>query len=555
MAITWFYINQFGLICTMHETSITNTTAWKNLQVHYNQVKNESIRAMFDSNDDRFNQLSLSWQDFLVDYSKNRVSKDTIELLLQLAREAGVENARDAMFGGEEINITEKRAVLHTALRNRSNSAVFVGGQDVMPAINHELGKMKAFCEQIHSGNWQGFSGFPIKQIVNIGIGGSDLGPVMVTEALKPFQIAGIESYFVSNIDGTHIAETLKQLNPETTLFLIASKTFTTQETMTNALTARAWLVDKLGDEAAVANHFVALSTNEEAVSAFGINPDNMFQFWDWVGGRYSLWSAIGLSIALNIGFKNFEELLEGAHEMDNHFCNTPFEKNIPVILAMIGVWYNNFYGYETEAILPYDQYLHRFAAYFQQGNMESNGKSVDKSGNIVNYQTGPIVWGEPGTNGQHAFYQLIHQGSKIVPCDFIAPATSHNAIGDHHNKLLANFFAQTEALMKGKSRDDARSDMEAQKKLPSDIEALLPFKIFTGNRPTNSILIKTLTPKTLGSLIAMYEHKIFVQGIVWNINSFDQWGVELGKQLANKILPELLMITPLPITTPQPMA
>ena len=520
---------------------MTNTPAWKNLQSHYNEVKNDSIINLFKNNDDRFNEFSISWQDFLFDFSKNKISKKTIELLLELTVDAGLKDSIAAMFAGEEINNTEKRAVLHTALRNRSNKPILVGGEDVMPAVNKELDKMKAFCEQIHSGGWRGFTGSPIKQIVNIGIGGSDLGPVMVTEALKAYKVEGVESYFVSNVDGTHIAETLKKVNPETTLFLIASKTFTTQETMTNALTARAWLIDNLDDEAAVANHFVALSTNTEAVTAFGINPDNMFGFWDWVGGRYSLWSAIGLSIALNIGFKNFEELLDGAHEMDNHFYNTPIKENIPVILAMIGVWYNNFFGYETEAILPYDQYMHRFAAYFQQGNMESNGKSVDKSGSRVDYQTGPIVWGEPGTNGQHAFYQLIHQGSKIIPCDFIAPAISHNPISDHHNKLLANFFAQTEALMMGKTREEAKEDMEAQGKLPAEIEELLPFKTFDGNRPTNSILVKKITPQTLGSLIAMYEHKIFVQGVVWNINSFDQWGVELGKQLANNILPELL--------------
>jgi glucose-6-phosphate isomerase len=525
----------------MHKESVTNTTAWKNLQSHYNEVKNDSIINLFKNNEERFNEFSISWQDFLFDFSKNKISKKTIELLLELTVEAGLQESIEAMFVGEGINNTEKRAVLHTALRNRSNKPILVGGEDVMPAVNKELDKMKAFCEQIHSGGWRGFSGSPIKHIVNIGIGGSDLGPVMVTEALRAYKVKGIESYFVSNVDGTHIAETLKKVNPETTLFLIASKTFTTQETMTNALTARAWLIDNLGDEAAVANHFVALSTNTEAVTAFGINPDNMFEFWDWVGGRYSLWSAIGLSIALNIGFNNFEELLKGAHEMDDHFHNTPIKENIPVILAMIGVWYNNFYGYETEAILPYDQYLHRFAAYFQQGNMESNGKTVDKSGNRVDYQTGPIVWGEPGTNGQHAFYQLIHQGSKIIPCDFIAPAISHNPISDHHNKLLANFFAQTEALMMGKTREEAKADMEAQGKSTAEIEALLPFKTFEGNRPTNSILVKKITPKTLGNLITMYEHKIFVQGVVWNINSFDQWGVELGKQLANNILPELL--------------
>ena len=525
----------------MHDESITNTATWNNLQSHYNEIQHVSILDMFNEDSDRFNKFSLYWNDFLVDFSKNKISSKTLSLLNSLADEAKLAGAIEAMFNGEKINTTEQRAVLHTALRNRSNKPVLVDGSDVMPAINKELAKMKAFCDDLHSGKWKGYTGKPIKNIVNIGIGGSDLGPVMVTEALKPYKVKDIESFFVSNVDATHIAETLKKVDAETTLFLIASKTFTTQETMTNALTARAWLVDNLGDEAAVASHFVALSTNRRAVSEFGINPDNMFEFWDWVGGRYSLWSAIGLSIALNIGFKNFESLLEGAHEMDNHFRNTPHEENIPVILAMIGIWYNNFFGYETEAILPYDQYLHRFAAYFQQGNMESNGKSVDKSGNKTNYQTGPIVWGEPGTNGQHAFYQLIHQGTKIVPCDFIAPAISHNTISDHHEKLLANFFAQTEALMKGKNAEEAKTDMEAQGKAAEQIEKLKPFKTFDGNRPTNSILIKKITPKTLGSLIAMYEHKIFVQGVVWNVNSFDQWGVELGKQLANKILPELL--------------
>ena len=530
----------------MHDESITNTTPWNHLQSHFNEIQHVSILDMFNEDSDRFNKFSLFWNEFLVDFSKNKISNKTLKLLNSLAKEAKLPGAIEAMFNGEKINTTEQRAVLHTALRNRSNQQVMIDGSDVMSAINKELAKMKAFCDDVHSEKWKGYTSKPIKSIVNIGIGGSDLGPVMVTEALKPYKVKDIESYFVSNVDASHIAETLKKVDAETSLFLIASKTFTTQETMTNALTARAWLVDNLGDEAAVASHFVALSTNAKAVSEFGIDPDNMFAFWDWVGGRYSLWSAIGLSIALNIGFKNFESLLEGAHEMDNHFRNTPYEENIPVILAMIGVWYNNFFGYETEAILPYDQYLHRFAAYFQQGNMESNGKSVDKSGNKTDYQTGPIVWGEPGTNGQHAFYQLIHQGSKIVPCDFIAPAISHNTIGDHHEKLLANFFAQTEALMKGKKAEEAKADMEAQGKASEEIEKLTPFKTFDGNRPTNSILIKKITPKTLGSLIAMYEHKIFVQGVVWNVNSFDQWGVELGKQLANKILPELLNENPL---------
>jgi glucose-6-phosphate isomerase len=524
----------------MQEVLLTNTAAWKNLQEHFRKTNTRSILDLFEQDSHRFNNFSITWHSFLVDFSKNNVSAETLDLLFKLANDRGLKMAIEAMFSGEKINTTENRSVLHTALRNRSNNPVYVDEKDVMPVINKELDKMRLFCEQIHSGSYRGYSGSPIKQIVNIGIGGSDLGPVMVTEALKPYKIDGIESYFVSNVDGSHIAETLKKLDPETTLFLIASKTFTTQETMTNAHTARAWLIDKLGDSAAIANHFVALSTNTQAVTDFGIDPGNIFQFWDWVGGRYSLWSSIGLSIALNIGFKNFENLLEGAHEMDNHFRNTPFEKNIPVILAMIGIWYNNFYGYETEAILAYDQYLHRFAAYFQQGNMESNGKTVVKSGKKIDYQTGPIVWGEPGTNGQHAFYQLIHQGSKIIPCDFIAPAISHNATGNHHIKLLANFFAQTKALMKGRSNQEATAEMESEGKSAVEIADLLPFKTFDGNRPTNSILVKKITPKSLGSLIAMYEHKIFVQGVTWNINSFDQWGVELGKRLAAHILPEL---------------
>lgn len=525
----------------MQEASITNTTAWKNLQEHYNLVKDDTILGLFEKNPDRFKELSISWQEFLVDYSKNRITRETIELLMALVRQRSLAKAIEDMYSGEMTNHTEKRAVLHTALRNLSNSPVYVDGKDVRPGVNQVLAQMKSFSKKVISGQWQGFSGMPIDTVVNIGIGGSDLGPYMVTEALKPYKVPHITSHFVSNVDGTHISETLKNINPESTLFLIASKTFTTQETMTNALTARNWLVKHFTNEDCVARHFVAISTNKELVEKFGINPNNMFKFWDWVGGRYSLWSAIGLSIVLSIGYDNFEQLLQGAHEMDDHFRNTPFERNIPVILAMIGVWYNNFFKAETEALLPYDQYLHRFAAYLQQGNMESNGKSTTKDGKPVDYQTGPIVWGEPGTNGQHAFYQLIHQGTKLIPCDFIAPANSHNKQGDHHEKLLSNFFAQTEALMKGKSAAVAKKELELQGKSAAEIEDLLPYKIFAGNRPTNSILIEKITPKTLGSLIAMYEHKIFVQGIVWNINSFDQWGVEYGKQLANKILPELL--------------
>jgi glucose-6-phosphate isomerase len=525
----------------MAETSITNTAAWRNLQDHYNKIKDETIIGLFDKEPNRFSSFSVTWQEFLVDYSKNKITTETIDLLMALVRERNLTKAIEDMYSGEMTNYTEKRAVLHTALRNLSNSPVYVDGIDVRPGVNQVLAQMKGFSKAVISGNWKGYSGKSIDTIVNIGIGGSDLGPYMVTEALKPYKIPHITTYFVSNVDGTHISETLKNINPESTLFLIASKTFTTQETMTNARTARSWLVEHFSNEDCVEQHFVAISTNKELVEEFGINPENMFKFWDWVGGRYSLWSAIGLSIVLSIGYDNFEELLQGAHEMDDHFRNTPIEQNIPVILAMIGVWYNNFFGAETEALLPYDQYLHRFAAYLQQGNMESNGKSTSKEGNPVDYQTGPIVWGEPGTNGQHAFYQLIHQGTKLIPCDFIAPANSHNKIGDHHEKLLSNFFAQTEALMKGKTANVAKKELALQDKSSAEIENLLPYKIFTGDRPTNSILIKKLTPKTLGSLIAMYEHKIFVQGIVWNINSFDQWGVELGKQLANKILPELI--------------
>jgi glucose-6-phosphate isomerase len=524
----------------MIRTELTTLSSWNELQKHFLDHGETTIKSYFSTDPQRFENFSIKWQDILVDFSKNKISQETINLLINLAKEVNLDKAIEAMFSGEKINFTEDRAVLHTALRNRSNSPVLFDGKDVMPKVNGELAKIEAFCHQVHSNKWLGFTGKPIRNIVNIGIGGSDLGPVMVTEALKPYQLEQITTHFVSNVDGTHIAETLKKIDPETTLFLIASKTFTTQETMTNAHSARTWLIEKLGDESAVANHFVALSTNETAVKSFGIDPENMFQFWDWVGGRYSLWSAIGLSIALSIGYKNFEELLTGAHEMDKHFKDSPFDSNIPVILALIGVWYNNFYGFETEAILPYDQYMHRFAAYFQQGNMESNGKSVNSVGDAVQYQTGPIVWGEPGTNGQHAFYQLIHHGTKVIPCDFIAPAKSHNPLSDHHDKLLANFFAQTEALMMGKSAAEAKDEMLQQGKSSDEIEKLLPFKDFEGNRPTNSILVEKITPKSLGSLIAMYEHKIFVQGIIWNINSFDQWGVELGKQLAGEILPEL---------------
>lgn len=486
------------------------------------------------------NQFSATFgSDILVDYSKNLLDKETFTHLFALAEQTELKAAIQAMFAGDKINQTEGRAVLHTALRNRSNTPVMVDGEDVMPGVNAVLAKMESFTNRIVSGEWKGYTGNEITDVVNIGIGGSDLGPYMVSEALAAYKTR-LNMHFVSNVDGTHIAETLKNLNPETTLFLVASKTFTTQETMTNAHSARDWFLATAQDSAHVAKHFAALSTNAKSVAEFGIDTDNMFEFWDWVGGRYSLWSAIGLSICLAVGFDNFIELLEGAHEMDKHFANTEFESNIPVILALIGIWYNNFHGAESEAILPYDQYLHRFAAYFQQGNMESNGKYVDRNGDAVDYQTGPIIWGEPGTNGQHAFYQLIHQGTKLIPCDFIAPAISHNQVSDHHQKLMSNFFAQTEALAFGKSKEQVEAEFAAAGKSDEEVKDLVNFKVFEGNRPTNSILVKQITPKTLGNLIAMYEHKIFVQGVIWNIFSFDQWGVELGKQLANQILPEL---------------
>jgi len=521
-------------------TNPTTTKAWQQLQQHAAGMKQVHMRKLFAEDAQRFEQYSLRFEDILFDYSKNLITKETLGLLLDLARECQVEAGREAMFSAEKINATENRAVLHTALRNVSNEAVMLDGKNVMEDVNAVLKKMEQFCKQIHSGELKGYTGKPIRYIVNIGIGGSDLGPVMVTEALRPYWVKGMQPYFVSNVDGTHIAETLKKVTPDETLFLIASKTFTTQETMTNALTARQWFLEHAKDEAHIALHFAALSTNEKAVTAFGINPKNMFEFWDWVGGRYSLWSAIGLSIALTVGFDNFKQLLEGAHAVDKHFRETPLEKNIPVIMALVGLWYGNFFDAHTEAILPYDQYMHRFAAYFQQGNMESNGKYVDRNGQPVTYQTGPIVWGEPGTNGQHAFYQLIHQGTKLIPCDFIAPAISHNPTGDHHVKLLSNFFAQTEALMNGKTPEEVRAELEKSGMTADEVAKLTPYKVFTGNRPTNSFLVKEITPRSLGSLTALYEHKIFVQGVIWNIYTFDQWGVELGKQLANKILPEL---------------
>lgn len=524
----------------MKNINPTQTAAWQALQKHFDEMKDVTIADLFAKDGDRFSKFSATFDDqMLVDYSKNRITEETLAKLQDLAKECDLAGAIKSMFSGEKINRTENRAVLHVALRNRSNTPILVDGKDVMPEVNAVLEKMKTFSQAIISGEWKGYTGKAITDVVNIGIGGSDLGPYMVTEALRPYK-NHLNMHFVSNVDGTHIAEVLKKVNPETTLFLVASKTFTTQETMTNAHSARDWFLKAAGDEKHVAKHFAALSTNAKAVGEFGIDTANMFEFWDWVGGRYSLWSAIGLSIVLSIGFDNFVELLSGAHAMDKHFSTTPAEKNLPVLLALIGIWYNNFFGAETEAILPYDQYMHRFAAYFQQGNMESNGKYVDRNGNVVDYQTGPIIWGEPGTNGQHAFYQLIHQGTKMVPCDFIAPAITHNPLSDHHQKLLSNFFAQTEALAFGKSREVVEQEYLDQGKDPATLDYVVPFKVFEGNRPTNSILLREITPFSLGALIALYEHKIFTQGVILNIFTFDQWGVELGKQLANRILPEL---------------
>ncbi len=524
----------------MKNINPTQTAAWQALQKHFDEMKDVTIADLFAKDGDRFSKFSATFDDqMLVDYSKNRITEETLAKLQDLAKECDLAGAIKSMFSGEKINRTENRAVLHVALRNRSNTPILVDGKDVMPEVNAVLEKMKTFSQAIISGEWKGYTGKAITDVVNIGIGGSYLRPYMVTEALRPYK-NHLNMHFVSNVDGTHIAEVLKKVNPETTLFLVASKTFTTQETMTNAHSARDWFLKAAGDEKHVAKHFAALSTNAKAVGEFGIDTANMFEFWDWVGGRYSLWSAIGLSIVLSIGFDNFVELLSGAHAMDKHFSTTPAEKNLPVLLALIGIWYNNFFGAETEAILPYDQYMHRFAAYFQQGNMESNGKYVDRNGNVVNYQTGPIIWGEPGTNGQHAFYQLIHQGTKMVPCDFIAPAITHNPLSDHHQKLLSNFFAQTEALAFGKSREVVEQEYRDQGKDPATLDYVVPFKVFEGNRPTNSILLREITPFSLGALIALYEHKIFTQGVILNIFTFDQWGVELGKQLANRILPEL---------------
>ncbi len=499
------------------------------------------MRDLFAHDPERAASFSVRVGDMLVDYSKNRITNETMRLLVELAQQAGVEQLRDDMLAGKPINITEGRAVLHTALRHQGDAPIYVDGEDVMPGVRAVLDHMERFSNAVREGTWLGRTGQRVTDVVNIGIGGSDLGPVMVTEALRAYQSPDLRLHFVSNVDGTHITEALRHLDPNTTLFVIASKTFTTQETLTNAGTARAWFLERTGgDEAAIAKHFVAVSTNREAVSSFGIDPDNMFGFWSWVGGRYSLWAAIGLPIALGVGMDNFRALLAGAYAMDQHFATAPLSSNAPVILGLLGVWYGNFLGAATHAVLPYDQYLHRFAAYLQQGDMESNGKSVDRDGNPVDYETGPIIFGEPGTNGQHAFYQLIHQGTKLIPADFIAPAQSHNPEGPHHAILLSNFFAQTEALMKGKTEQEARAELEAQGLDEPAIAHLLPHKVFAGNKPTTSIMVKRLDPHSLGALIALYEHKIFVQGAVWNINSYDQWGVELGKQLAKAIQPQL---------------
>lgn len=528
--------------------SLTASPAWEALAAHFADIKGATMKDMFAADAARFDKYSLEFEEILMDFSKNRITDETMKLLYGLASQQDVTGLAKKMFGGEKINETEGRAVLHVALRNQSNTPIIVDGKDVMPEVNEVLGRIKTFTEKVRSGEWKGQTGKSITDVVNIGIGGSDLGPVMVCEALKPYSKRDLKMHFCSNVDGTHISEILKSVDPETTLFLIASKTFTTQETMTNAGTAKAFILKAFdGDESSVAKHFAALSTNAAGVSKFGIDTTNMFGFWDWVGGRYSLWSAIGTPIALSIGFDNWMEMHAGAHAMDNHFLNTPAEKNIPLTLGLLGIWYNNFFDAETCAVLPYDQYMHRFAAYFQQGDMESNGKYITKDGEKVDFQTGPIIWGEPGTNGQHAFYQLIHQGTKLIPCDFLAPCKSQNdvpkTIGgptDHHPILMSNYFAQTEALAFGKDADTVKAELAASGLDEAAIAALLPHKVFEGNKPTNSFLFEKLTPRTLGSLIAMYEMKIFTQGAIWNINSFDQWGVELGKQLAKKILPEL---------------
>jgi len=521
-------------------SGLRESLAWQALVQHQQEINDLHMRDLFAQDPQRFKRFSLRLGDILFDFSKNRITEKTMQLLVDLAHQANLDQRIAAMFSGQKINTTEDRAVLHIALRNRSNEPIFVDGQDVMPEVKRVLEKMRSFSEAVRSGAWKGYTGKPITDIVNIGIGGSDLGPKMVCEALKPYARPDLRAHFVSNVDSTDLVETLKTLNPETTLFLVASKTFTTQETMTNAHSARQWFLSAAKSEAAIAKHFAAMSTNTDAVSKFGIDPENMFEFWDWIGGRYSLWSAIGLSIVLYLGMDRFEELLSGAHKVDRHFRAAPFERNIPVIMGLLGIWYNNFFGAHSHAILPYDQYLAHFPAYFQQGDMESNGKSVTQQGEWMDYATGPVIWGQPGTNGQHAFYQLIHQGTQLIPCDFLAAVNSHNPLGDHHPILLSNFLAQTEALMQGKTPSEARSELEAAGISGTQLERLVPAKTFHGNRPTNSFLYPKLTPEVLGALIALYEHKIFTQGVIWNVNSFDQMGVELGKQLAKKILPEL---------------
>ncbi len=521
-------------------TELTLSENWQLLQKHWDEIFEVHMLDLFAQDSSRFQRYSLEAAGVFLDYSKNRINDETLKLLMGLARECDLEAWRDRMFTGEAINFTEKRAVLHTALRNRSNQPVYVNGVDVMPDINHVLQRMREFTESVRNCSWLGYTGKRIKHIVNIGIGGSDLGPIMTCGALRPYGHPHLSMHFVSNIDGTHMIETCSHLDPERTLFLVASKTFTTQETIANAYTAREWFLASGAEEKHIAKHFVAISTNAEAVSAFGIDTRNMFEFWDWVGGRYSIWSAIGLPLALYIGMDRFEQFLSGAHAMDEHFRHAPLEQNMPVLMAMIGIWYVNFYAAESQGIMPYDHYFSRFPAYLQQGDMESNGKGVNRSGMPVGYHTGPVIWGEPGANGQHAFFQLLHQGTRLVPVDFIMPMHSHNAIGEHHAFLLSNFIAQTEALMKGKSPDDVHKELQSQGLSEEDIEALLPHKCFTGNRPSNSILVDAIKPETLGALIALYEHKTFVQGIIWDINSFDQWGVELGKKLALKIQEEL---------------
>ena len=525
----------------MSQYSLTQSPAWRALVEHQRSVEKLHLRDLFNEDSERAERFTLQLGNLLLDYSKNRITDETIELLVSLARETGVEQLCEQMFAGEAINLTEQRAVLHTALRNRSNNPVLVDGSDVMPAVNTVLTQMRDFSKEIRNGGWTGYSGERIQDVVNIGIGGSDLGPLMVCEALKAYQHPDLKLHFVSNVDGTHISETLKKLRPQSTLFIVASKTFTTQETLTNAHTARDWFMQQVGDESAIARHFVAVSTNTEQVAAFGIDTANMFKFWDWVGGRYSLWSAIGLPIALAIGMDRFEQLLSGAHDMDQHFRQAPLQQNMPVLLALIGIWYHNFFGAESYAVEPYDQYMHRFPAYLQQLDMESNGKSVSRDGDpIDDYTTGAVLWGEPGTNGQHAFFQLLHQGTRLVPVDFLLPIQSHNPTGNHHTLLMANCFAQSEALMRGKTESEAKAELTAQGLSDEALKQLLPHKVFAGNRPSNTLLFQQLDPHMLGRLIALYEHKVFVQGIIWNINSFDQWGVELGKQLASTIADEL---------------